>query len=96
MLNMFHRKKTLTVLIPHKIINYYSWISTCIIYQGSQNKNATVTIELVPVSYIKVPKTKTQRSPKNRTILYGLYVRGKSDLNIEVPYGPINVTVCHI
>jgi hypothetical protein len=38
---------------------------------------------------IKVPKKQTQRSPKNRTSLYELYVHGKSDQDIEVPYGPI-------
>ena len=38
---------------------------------------------------IKVPKKQTQRSPKNRTNLYELYVHGKSDQDIEVPYGPM-------
>jgi hypothetical protein len=38
---------------------------------------------------IKVPKKQTQRSPKNRTNLYELYVHGKSDQDIEVPFGPI-------
>ena len=37
----------------------------------------------------RFPKQKRKGIQKNRTILYGLYVRGKSDLNIEVPYGPI-------
>jgi hypothetical protein len=46
--------------------------------------------ELGPVIYVKVPKTKTQMSPKNRIILYGLYIRRKSDQGIEVPYGAIN------
>jgi len=38
----------------------------------------------------RFPKQKRKGIQKNRTILYGLYVRGKSDLNIEVPYGPMN------
>jgi hypothetical protein len=36
------------------------------------------------VTNIKVTKIKTQMSPKNRIILYELYVRGKSDQGIEL------------
>ena len=74
-----------------KLVYFHIVVLCSIITLSSKTKLLQFNKYMYQIS--RFPKKKRKGIQKNRTILYGLYVRGKSDLNIEVPYGPI--IYCH-
>ena len=70
-----------------KLVYFHIVVLCSIITLSSKTKLLQLNKYMYHIS--RFPKQKRKGIQKNRTILYGLYVRGKIDQGIEVPYGPI-------